>query len=188
MRDGIEKARKLVFLVVLLCLMSLLMLSLMTDKALRQPLPTEAEAPSGSSSSSAGETAASTNALSFENIQPRALEQVNVAGNRVILSTALSRTCPTILYFHSNNCSSCRQMEALLEKLAGADTNVKIAKVDIDQAASGSPDFDSPVAQQFDLHYTPYFRIYDAERNCLISGKEAKAEIKLMLMKYGIAR
>lgn len=50
--------------------------------------------------------------------------------------------------------------------------------VNIDRPESSGIDFHSPVAEQFDIHSVPKFRIYDERGNLFSTDEEAKRQVK----------
>lgn len=99
-------------------------------------------------------------------------------GERLDLESVLVKGKTTVCEFYSNHCPPCQQMAPILEGIAAQHTEVAFRKINIDRASSGGIDFDSPLAEQHQVHSVPAFRIYDADGKLKAEGDEAKNQIR----------
>jgi hypothetical protein len=109
-------------------------------------------------------------------------------GEAINVDTAITLTRTTVLYFHSDKCPYCRQMDPPVEQLSRRRPDLGFHTVYIDRPGSGDIDFESPAALQFDIHSVPQFRIYDARGAVAASGPQAKAQVKQWMLDAGVAR
>lgn len=93
-----------------------------------------------------------------------------------------------IFYFHSDKCDPCTQMTPFLERLAEKRKDISIKVIDIDRPDAEEIDFESPVAEQYDIHVVPQFRIYDSRQMLSATGDDAKQKIKHMMQECGVAQ
>lgn len=107
----------------------------------------------------------------------------NVPGMTVNLSKTLQDGKTTILYFHSDGCHYCREMEDKLIRLAVLRPDIAIAKVDIDRSGKYGIDFRSPAAYQFSITRVPCFRIYSPARLCIAKGDSARQLVEEMCVR-----
>jgi hypothetical protein len=109
-------------------------------------------------------------------------------GERVDLNAILQKHKTTVVLFHSENCVYSSQMLSLVERFARARGDLCVCAVNIDRPDSEGIDFDSPVANQFDIHAVPKFRIYDERGVLAATDDEAKAQVKRWMQECRIAR
>jgi thiol-disulfide isomerase/thioredoxin len=80
----------------------------------------------------------------------------------------------TLFEFYSRRCAHSAEMAPVMQFLAEQRGDLAIRQVDIDRADAEEIDFDSPIAEQYEVHATPSFRIYDADGALIASGSAAK--------------
>jgi thiol-disulfide isomerase/thioredoxin len=86
-----------------------------------------------------------------------------------------------IIFFESPHCPTCQQMLPTMEKLAVKQTDFNICVVNIDRKSSNNIDYDSPVAQQFDIHSVPKYRLYDYRGKFISTDDDAKKKVRVWI-------
>ncbi len=98
-------------------------------------------------------------------------------GERVELEKYIPEGKTTIVDFYSEYCPPCRALSPRLEKLAQSRPDIFIIKVDINRPGVQGIDWQSPVAQQFQLRSIPHIRIYGPDKQLQIEGREAYMQL-----------
>lgn len=98
-------------------------------------------------------------------------------GERVELEKYIPEGKTTIVDFYSEYCPPCRALSPRLEKLAQSRPDIFIIKVDINRPGVHGIDWQSPVAQQFQLRSIPHIRIYGPNKQLQVEGREAYMQI-----------
>lgn len=104
----------------------------------------------------------------------------NVPGQPANLQSILKNGRTSYVYFHSDGCDSCMQMQSCVRIAASKRKDLDFIKIDIDRPSGEREqeiDFHSPVAEQFGIDVVPSFKLYDGKR-LIAAGKEAKAMFK----------
>lgn len=83
----------------------------------------------------------------------------------------------TIVEFYSDRCEPSQQMGRVMEHLARLRPDLAIRQVNIDRRGAEAIDFDSPVAEQYDVHATPFFHIRSPSGALMAEGKDAKEQV-----------
>ena len=65
----------------------------------------------------------------------------------------------------------------MLAELAKARQDLVVNQVNIDRAGSTHIDWQSPLAQQHKVQFTPYFKIYDPNGKLIVEGKDASPKV-----------
>ena len=79
----------------------------------------------------------------------------------------------TIFDFTSQYCPPCRAVAPLLEKLHASRDDIVVVKVDINRPTFKGIDWNSPVAQQYELRSVPHFKVYSPDGKLIAEGKPA---------------
>lgn len=95
-------------------------------------------------------------------------------GENADLAAFVVRGKTTLYEFYSPRCEHSQKMAPVMEYLAAHRGDLAIRLVDIDRPEATEVDFDSPIAEQYEVSATPSFRIYDAEGALVASGSAAK--------------
>lgn len=86
---------------------------------------------------------------------------------------------------YSPLCPPCVNLAPLLERLA-AKTDWIIIKVNIDRPGVKEPDWDSPVAQQFELEGMPYLLVLDRQGQTIAKGGMAIEIMERQMQRAGV--
>lgn len=87
----------------------------------------------------------------------------------------------TIFDMYSEYCGPCRAIRPGLEALAAKRSDIAIRAVDINRQGVRGIDWDSPLAQQYEIRSVPHFKIFDAEGRLVAEGKTARSMVRQML-------
>lgn len=79
----------------------------------------------------------------------------------------------TIVDFYSEFCPPCRAIAPRLEKLHASRDDIVVVKVDINRPGVKGIDWKSPVAQQYQLHSIPHFKIFGPDGKLQTEGDQA---------------
>lgn len=95
----------------------------------------------------------------------------------------------TVVDFFSQYCPPCMRLGPLLEQLAQKRSDLAIKKVDIQRPeVSGKIDWQSPLAQQLELHSIPHFMIFDERGKLSSQGQEAMKQVIGWLQEAGLLK
>ena len=94
-------------------------------------------------------------------------------GAKVTLTDYLVPGKTTVFDFTSQYCPPCRAIAPRLEKLHETREDIVVVKVDINRPNVKGIDWDSPVAQQYNLQSVPQFKVYDPSGKLVSEGKPA---------------
>lgn len=89
----------------------------------------------------------------------------------------------TIVAFTSEFCEPCKKMAARLEELVKKRGDVVVNHVEINRPGVEGIDFESPVAHQYKIRFTPYLKVFDPNGKLLIEGKPALAKVGELVQK-----
>jgi thiol-disulfide isomerase/thioredoxin len=104
-------------------------------------------------------------------------------GQKVDLSRFLVKGRITVFDFTSEYCPPCRGYADPLYQLHRRRDDVAVVKVDINRPEIHRIDWESPVAEQYELRSLPYFKIYSPEGKLLVEGQEARQVVDNWLMR-----
>jgi thioredoxin len=107
-------------------------------------------------------------------------------GQEIELKDHLVAGKMNIIDFYSEFCPPCKAVAPMLEQLAAKDPDVVVGKVDINRPDTRGIDWNSPVAQQYNLRSIPHFKIYDGEGKLVAEGQEAKDQLLELIKKNEI--
>ena len=102
-------------------------------------------------------------------------------GEIIDLPNLIKNGKTNIIVFQSPHDSSCQQILPTLEKLAVKQTDFNICVVNIDRKSSIDIDYGSPVAQQFDIHTVPKYRLYDYRGKFISTDDDAKQKVRVWI-------
>ena len=68
----------------------------------------------------------------------------------------------------------------MLAELAKARQDLVVNQVNIDREGSTHIDWQSPLAQQYSVQFTPYYKIYNPNGKMIADGKDASPKIQEM--------
>ncbi len=95
----------------------------------------------------------------------------------------------TVVDFFSQYCPPCMRLAPLLEQLAQKRSDLAIKKVNIQRPeVSGKIDWQSPLAQQLELHSIPHFMIFDQKGKLSSEGQEAMKQVIAWLQEAGLIK
>jgi thiol-disulfide isomerase/thioredoxin len=103
---------------------------------------------------------------------PKGAEPLVVShGETVNLADYVVPGKTTIFDFTSKYCGPCQAYNGPLHELHAKRADVAVVKVDINRADVARIDWQSPVAQQFDLHSIPHFKVYGPDGKLVAEDK-----------------
>ena len=89
----------------------------------------------------------------------------------------------TIFDFYSKFCPPCVRIAPLLENLMQQRKDIVVFKVDINRPSAQGIDWQSPVAQQYQLRSIPHFKIFDASGKLMAEGQAASKMVMEWIQK-----
>lgn len=98
-------------------------------------------------------------------------------GEKVDVTNYLVPGKTTIVDFFSEYCPPCRAIAPKLEKLHKTRDDIAVVKVDINRPGVKGIDWQSPVAQQYQLHSIPHFQIYSPDGKLKAEGDAAYDQV-----------
>ncbi|MBP7864374.1 MAG: thioredoxin family protein [Acidobacteria bacterium] len=107
-------------------------------------------------------------------------------GERIRIEDHLVSGKTVIFDFYSDGCPPCRRLSPILSKLAEKRPDIALVKVDINRPGTGGIDWQSPVAQQFELSSIPHLKVYSPEGKLEAEGKAAMEIVGRMIDEEGI--
>jgi len=144
------------------------------------------KAPTSGSANKAGVTAPAAE----ESAEPSpAQHEVPVGishGEEIDLKDHLVRGQITIFDFFSQYCPPCREVAPLLEQLDQKRPDVTVVKVDINRPDVIGIDWQSPVAQQYEIHSVPHFKVYAPDGTLQAEGPAGYAVVALLVEESGL--
>ena len=94
-------------------------------------------------------------------------------GEKIRLEDYVVAGKTTIFDFYSQYCPPCVAIAPELEKLHARRADVVVVKVDINRPGHRGIDWQSPVAQQYELRSVPHFKIYGPNGRLKADGDKA---------------
>ncbi len=94
-------------------------------------------------------------------------------GKEIKLSDYLVPGKITIFDFYSKYCPPCRAIAPSVEKLHETRDDIAVVEVDINRPDIKGIDWESPVAQQYDLHSIPHFKVFGSDGKLKAEGDPA---------------
>jgi thioredoxin 1 len=98
-------------------------------------------------------------------------------GEEVDLEDYLVTDKITIFDFYSVFCPPCRAMKPYLETLHAKHNDIAVVIVNINRRDKLGIDWDSPVAQEFQLKSIPHLVIYNQDGGVIAEGEEAISKV-----------
>ncbi|HEY8993779.1 MAG TPA: thioredoxin family protein [Lacunisphaera sp.] len=95
-------------------------------------------------------------------------------GQKVELTDFLIKDRTTIFDFTSEYCPPCRAYADPLYQLHRRRNDLAVVKVDINRPEVHRIDWQSPVAEQYELRAIPYFKIYGPDGKLIAEGLAAR--------------
>jgi thioredoxin len=108
------------------------------------------------------------------------------AGEKIEIAPHLVEGKLNIVDFYSEFCPPCKAFAPDLAELSTKDPNVVVSTIDINRPGTRGIDWNSPVAQQFQLRSIPHFKIYNAQGDLVAEGQQAKDLVLEMMKDNGI--
>jgi thiol-disulfide isomerase/thioredoxin len=91
----------------------------------------------------------------------------------------------TVVEFFSPFCPPCLQLAPLLAQLPQKRPDLAVRKVNINRPETKGIDWQSPLAQQYQIHFVPYFVIF-SPRGKTVEGKAASKQVLDWLVEAGL--
>lgn len=92
-----------------------------------------------------------------------------------------------IIDFYSEYCPPCKKIAPFLKKLDDRRADIAVIRIDINRTGFKGIDWQSPVAQQFNLKSIPYFVVISPWGKLMCEGKEAYNYVVQQIRVEGIA-
>jgi thiol-disulfide isomerase/thioredoxin len=115
-------------------------------------------------------TAASAQGRDTKGEKPLSISQ----GQKVELSQFLVKGRITIFDFTSEYCPPCRAYADPLYQLHRQRTDLAVVKVDINRPEIHRIDWESPVAEQYEIRSIPYFKVFGSDGKLIAEGPAAR--------------
>jgi thiol-disulfide isomerase/thioredoxin len=133
-------------------------------------------------SSSSGDSSLT---LDTESVRKYAVANASSPGEQFDINECLVPGKYVIIDFYSEYCGPCRAFAPKLKALADAKDDVVVRKLDINRSGHKGIDWDSPLAEQYEIHSVPYLRIYSPVGLQVAEGKEAKEMVNKWIEESG---
>ena len=120
-----------------------------------------------------------------------AVQEINAGrgGQPIELKQLPTRGKITVVDFFSPYCPPCMKLAPFLEQLAQKRSDLVIKKVNIQRPeVSGRIDWQSPLAQQFQLHSIPHLMIFNQRGRLETQGPEAMKQVVDWLKEAGLLK
>lgn len=95
-------------------------------------------------------------------------------GQEVDITQYLVPGKTVVFDFTSDFCPPCRAINPHLDKLHANRDDVVVVKIDINRPDVRGIDWNSPVAQQYNMRSIPYFKVFGPDGTQLADGQEAR--------------
>ena len=92
----------------------------------------------------------------------------------------------TLIDFHSPFCPPCVQLAPIMAKLAAKRPDLAIRKVNINRPQVNGIDWQSPLAQQYQIRQVPYFMIFSPQGELVAQGRDAVETVGGWLREAGL--
>lgn len=111
-----------------------------------------------------------------QSVMSPAVEDVRIVshGEQIDLADYTVPGQTVIFDFYSKYCGPCMQIGPYVERVAQQRDDVVVVKVDINRPNVQGIDWQSPVAQQYNLRSIPHFKIYGPEGTMVAEGDQAR--------------
>jgi thiol-disulfide isomerase/thioredoxin len=110
--------------------------------------------------------------VAFAAVHEKPAEPLHIShGAEVALTDFLVPGKLVIFDFTSKFCGPCQAYNGPLQLLHEKRADIVVVKVDINRPGVSGIDWDSPVAQQFDLHSIPHFKVYNPAGKLIAEDK-----------------
>jgi thiol-disulfide isomerase/thioredoxin len=94
----------------------------------------------------------------------------------------------TLIDFHSPFCPPCVQLAPIMAKLAAKRPDLAIRKVNINRPQVNGIDWQSPLAQQYQIRQVPYFMIFSPTGELVAQGQDAGETVQRWLNEAGFMK
>lgn len=118
-------------------------------------------------------------------VHTKGAEPIRIAfGEKVALTDYLVTGKTTVFDFTSPFCPPCRAYEEPLHALHQQRVDLAIVKVDINRPGLKRIDWESPVAQQYDMASIPHFKIYDPDGKLIADDTAEPPAARIMVDRW----
>jgi thiol-disulfide isomerase/thioredoxin len=94
----------------------------------------------------------------------------------------------TLIDFHSPFCPPCVQLAPIMANLAAKRPDLAIKKVNINRPQVNGIDWQSPLAQQYQIRQVPYFMIFSPQGQLVAQGRDASETVQRWLNESGLMK
>jgi len=118
-------------------------------------------------------------------VHTKGAEPIRIAfGEKVALTDYLVTGKTTVFDFTSPFCPPCRAYEEPLHALHQQRADLAIVKVDINRPGLKRIDWESPVAQQYDMAGIPHFKIYGPDGKLIADDTAEPPAARIMVDRW----
>jgi thiol-disulfide isomerase/thioredoxin len=107
-------------------------------------------------------------------------------GQSLDVKSLLVQGKTTLIDFHSPFCPPCVQLAPIMAKLAAKRPDLAIRKVNINRPQVNGIDWQSPLAQQYQIRQVPYFMIFSPQGELVAQGQDAVETVGGWLREAGL--
>ena len=107
-------------------------------------------------------------------------------GQPLDVKSLLVKGKTTLIDFHSPFCPPCVQLAPIMAKLAAKRPDLAIKKVNINRPEVRGIDWQSPLAQQYQIRQVPYFMIFSPRGKIVAQGRDAVGTVQGWLKEAGL--
>ena len=118
------------------------------------------------------------------------LEEANFGsgGESLDIQSLVTSGRITVIEFSSPACPPCVRLAPLMERLAAARRDLAIKRLDINRPGVRGIDWQSPLAQQYQIRSVPYFMIFNSRKKLTATGRDAAQQMEQWLRDAGILK
>ena len=109
-------------------------------------------------------------------------------GQTLDVKSLLVQGKTTLIDFHSPFCPPCVQLAPIMAKLAAKRPDLAIKKVNINRPQVNGIDWQSPLAQQYQIRQVPYFMIFSPQGQLVAQGRDASETVQRWLNESGLMK
>jgi thioredoxin 1 len=107
-------------------------------------------------------------------------------GEPLDVKSLVVRGKTTLIDFYSPFCPPCVKLAPIMAKLAGKRPDLAIKKVNINRPRVNGIDWQSPLAQQYQIRQVPYFMIFGPQGQLVAQGRDAVGTVQGWLKDAGL--
>jgi thiol-disulfide isomerase/thioredoxin len=94
----------------------------------------------------------------------------------------------TLVDFYSPFCPPCVQLAPIIAQLAEKRPDLAVKKANINRPGVNGIDWQSPLAQQYQIRQVPYFMIFSPQGQLVAQGRDASETVQRWLNESGLMK